>query len=111
MLEELLQLYDVHTYTAYTGREALNLLQRLDRPPTFILSDIHMPDLDGIQLLQAIRANPQLSQIPVIAITAEALADTKTKLKSLGFLDYIPKPISDFASFMALLDSHFGDRN
>jgi len=60
--------------------------------PDLILLDILMPDVDGIQVLQALKQNPSTCQIPVIAVTALARAEDRQSLLSAGFTDYISKP-------------------
>jgi CheY-like chemotaxis protein len=56
--------------TAAHGAQALELLQSGDPHPAVIVADLHMPVMDGWQLLTALRADPELSSIPVIVLTA-----------------------------------------
>jgi CheY-like chemotaxis protein len=56
--------------TAAHGAQALELLQSGDPRPSVIVADLHMPVMDGWQLLTALRADPELSSIPVIVLTA-----------------------------------------
>jgi CheY-like chemotaxis protein len=56
--------------TAAHGAQALKLLQSGDPRPAVIVADLHMPVMDGWQLLTALRADPELSSIPVIVLTA-----------------------------------------
>lgn len=73
---------------ATNGREALSALQR--RPATLVLSDLYMPELDGIELLQETRArHPDTA---VIMITAVTDVSTAVHCLSLGAMDYITKP-------------------
>jgi putative two-component system response regulator len=61
--------------------------------PDVVLLDVMMPQIDGIQILQAIRADEQLAHTPVLILTAST--DTATKLKALnaGATDFLPKPV------------------
>lgn len=60
-----------------------------------VLMDCQMPDLDGFQTTEEIRKlkNPKVSNIPIIAITANAMSDDKIKCIKSGMNDYLPKPI------------------
>jgi signal transduction histidine kinase/CheY-like chemotaxis protein len=57
-----------------------------------VLSDIHLPDGTGFDLLKALRSNPKLAAIPVIAITADATENTRDRIKEAGFDAYYTKP-------------------
>lgn len=78
--------------TVLNGIEALARLQALPNIPALIISDVMMPHMDGFTLLQKLKENPSLCNIPVIMLTA--LADHHHKLKALhtGVDDYITKP-------------------
>ncbi|WP_411841032.1 response regulator [Nodosilinea sp. PGN35] len=60
--------------------------------PSLILSDIHLPEVDGYSLLQQLRADGDTRDIPVVAVTALAGSDNRHKILSAGFDDYISKP-------------------
>jgi adenylate cyclase len=78
--------------TAQNGREALEFLaaQRFD----LVLLDIMMPELNGYQVLQRIRADSVLRYIPVIVISALDEMDSVVGCINLGATDYLPKPIN-----------------
>lgn len=63
--------------------------------PDLILLDISLPEMDGTEVLRQLRADPALAHIPVIALTAHAMAGDREKYLALGFDDYITKPILD----------------
>ena len=78
--------------TAADGVEALQLVSVMR--PDLILSDIDMPNLDGLGLLSALRASPELAGLPVIFLTMYDDMDTFRRTKALGVNDYVNKPIN-----------------
>jgi adenylate cyclase len=63
-------------------------------PPDLILLDIMMPDMDGFEVIQQLKANPETASIPVIFLTAKTEAADETKGFELGAVDYIAKPFN-----------------
>jgi CheY-like chemotaxis protein len=63
--------------------------------PDLVLLDISLPGMDGNEILVRIRADERLHELPVIALTAHAMAGDREKYLSAGFNDYITKPIVD----------------
>ncbi|RYY95748.1 MAG: response regulator, partial [Chitinophagaceae bacterium] len=78
--------------TASDGEEALEKM--LEQKPDLLLSDIMMPRLDGFGLLQKVRANPQLRDVPVILLSARAGEEAKVEGLEAGADDYLVKPFS-----------------
>lgn len=77
---------------ARNGREALNRLA--SKPlPDIVLMDIMMPEMDGFEAMQNIRQNPELRDLPIIALTAKAMPDDQQRCLAAGANDYITKPI------------------
>lgn len=74
---------------AYNGTEALERLR--DSLPDLILLDVMMPDIDGYEVLRTIR---EVSQVPVIMLTAKGEEEDKVKGLELGADDYVTKPFS-----------------
>ncbi|MEN3112338.1 response regulator [Uliginosibacterium paludis] len=77
---------------ARNGREALDRLDR-DPPIDLVLMDVMMPEMDGITAIRQLRARPGHADIPVIAITAKAMADDRRQCLEAGANDYLAKPI------------------
>ena len=77
---------------AMDGLEALKTLEASDRSFDLVLTDMWMPNLDGAELVKAIRANPALASLRVIAVTADV--EMQSKVLSLGFDGILFKPIT-----------------
>ncbi|NDJ60793.1 MAG: response regulator [Chloroflexi bacterium] len=77
--------------TATNGRQALEIAR--DRHPRFIISDISMPELDGWELIEAIKRDRATAEIPVIALTAHAMEGDRAKAIGAGFHNYLSKPL------------------
>ncbi|HMV52118.1 MAG TPA: chemotaxis response regulator CheY [Rhodocyclaceae bacterium] len=60
----------------------------------FVVTDWNMPNMDGLQLLQAIRSNPALAHLPVLMITAEAKKENIIAAAGAGASGYIVKPFT-----------------
>jgi diguanylate cyclase (GGDEF)-like protein len=78
------------TQTAESGRVALEVAR--ERPPDLILLDVMMPELDGLTVLRRLRSSPATASIPVVLLTAKALAEDRVRGLDLGADDYITKP-------------------
>ena len=78
--------------TATNGREALDLLQA--KPFDLVLLDIMMPDMNGYEVLECMRAGAELRNIPVIMISALNEIDSVIRCIELGAEDYLPKPFN-----------------
>ncbi len=83
------------------------LRQALQTRPDLILLDLQLPDGDGVELLQRLRAEPATAAIPCIALSASALPEEVERALAAGFAAYWTKPL-DFDRFHRLLDALFG---
>ena len=83
--------YDLSEYE--TGVEAVEGLP--GNIPDLILLDISLPQMDGTEVLAWLRGQDALKHIPVIALTAHAMAGDREKYLSIGFDEYVTKPIVD----------------
>ncbi|MGQ0529588.1 MAG: ATP-binding protein [Panacagrimonas sp.] len=86
---------------AHDGEEGLRLARTL--LPDLILLDLHLPVLGGEAVLDALRADAALRDIPVVIVSADALPDTITRLRKSGVQDYLTKPLA-VPQVLALLD-------
>lgn len=83
------------------GRKALAFLEK--NLVDLVIMDIMMPDMDGYQAINAIRQNPALANIPVLAITAKALPEDREKIQMAGADDYLSKPV-DYDKLISLVE-------
>jgi len=77
---------------ASDGVEALRALAGDDKPD-IILTDINMPIMDGLKLVQRVRSDDAFAKVPIIVITTEGGAEDRARALSLGANAYITKPI------------------
>ena len=83
--------YDLVEYE--NGHDALEGVRR--ERPALMLLDISLPEMDGTEVLARLRRDPELQGLPVIALTAHAMAGDREKFLAAGFDDYVTKPIVD----------------
>lgn len=77
----------------------------LAEKPDLTLLDIHMPVIDGFQLIKEIRTNQEISSAKVIALTASAMRGDQEKITKNGFNGYFSKPIQ-LQSFLEFIKEH-----
>ena len=98
-------LEDYYIIMAKNGKDALEQLMENNHPsklpstihhlPSLIISDIMMPEMDGMELLKAIKSNDRLKQIPMIMLTARQSMEVKLDSLRIGVDDYITKPFKE----------------
>jgi len=79
---------------AEDGAQALDMIKNADPPFDLIIADWNMPKMTGIELLKAIRADPELKHLPVIMVTAEAQKSRVLEAVQAGVSNYIVKPFT-----------------
>ena len=87
----LLRMQGFDVKEANDGQEALDCLA--DFRPHLVLTDLMMPVMGGVELITHIRANPETSDLPVVAITADATQHSEQMARDAGAVDVITKPI------------------
>ena len=93
LLKELLTASGYDVTTAYDGDEAVNKVKQ--QIPDLILLDIMMPKMDGYQVCEALRANDETKEIPIIFVTAKTeVKDWTHAIFNVGVNSYITKPIN-----------------
>ncbi|TEU15444.1 MAG: response regulator [Anaerolineales bacterium] len=78
--------------TAADGREALGLLA--EHQPDLVICDISMPELDGFATIEAIRADPETQELPVIMLTSRGQERDMQRAREVSADDYLTKPFS-----------------
>ena len=86
----VLRYFGYEVEQALTGDEGLEMAQK--HPPDVILMDISMPGLDGYELTRRLRSTKSTESIPIIALTAHALASDRRRAFEAGCNDFIAKP-------------------
>lgn len=79
--------------TANNGMDGLRLINKIERNPDIILLDINLPDIDGYEVIRRIQQNDKTKNIPVVAISANAMMDERKYALDKGFIKYLTKPI------------------
>jgi signal transduction histidine kinase/CheY-like chemotaxis protein len=83
---------------------ASGVAQALNLVPDLVLIDMHLPDMDGLEVLRRLRAAPSMAHTKMIALSANGVGDDIAEALAAGFDDYWTKPI-DFRQFLAGLDA------
>lgn len=92
--------YELDEYE--TGKEALAGIEA--DPPDLVLLDISLPEMDGTEVLSWLRGREDLEDLPVIALTAHAMAGDREKYLARGFDDYVTKPIVDESTLLDAIE-------
>ena len=92
-LSSVLERRGMEVLTATTGREAISILNS-DRGISIVLMDIMMPEMDGYETMQAIRSDPSMQRLPIIALTAKAMKGDRERCLEVGASDYLAKPVN-----------------
>jgi two-component system, cell cycle response regulator DivK len=91
-------LRDVLEYAGYDVRVARTaedgITSAVSEPPDLVLMDLQLPGIDGMEALRRLRENPRTADIPVVAVTAQAMKHDRERALEAGFNGYVEKPIS-----------------
>jgi CheY-like chemotaxis protein len=91
LMRYLLHSFGHATLSAHNGEEGVAITSR--ERPRLVLCDINMPRLDGYGVVRALKSDPKLRRIPLMAVTALAMVGDRDKILAAGFDGYIGKPI------------------
>ena len=91
LVRDVLQFHGYRIVEAMTAEEGLEIARA--QQPALVLMDIQLPGMDGITALRHLRADPLTRKIPVMAVTASAMARDHQQIMAAGFDGYMAKPI------------------
>ena len=103
VLSDFLQEWRCRILMARTGVEAVQ--QTKEEHPDLVFMDIQMPEMNGLDAIRLIRAEPSLQKIPIVALTALAMPGDREQCLAAGANDYISKPIQ-IARLTEVLNTH-----
>src|ERR1700704_1102409 len=92
LVRDVLQFKGYQTVESETAEEGIRLAR--DKKPALVLMDFHLPGMNGIEALEVLRADPQTSPIPILAVTASAMTEDRQKIIAAGFDGLQTKPIN-----------------
>jgi len=91
MLGKLLELEGAFVDSARSGKAALEIARQKNFD--LVISDISMPEMDGYELLQKLRAIPQMADIPAVALTGYGRTNDVERAREKGFAEHLTKPL------------------
>src|SRR5688572_17647232 len=103
LFRDVLQSAGYRTLEATRGARAVELAT-MDLPD-LVLMDVQLPDMDGLETLGRLRADERTASIPVLALTAQAMAGDRERFLSAGFDGYLAKPV-DIADLVATVECY-----
>lgn len=92
LVRDVLQVKGYATLEAVTAEDGLRLAA--EHKPDLVLMDIHLPGMNGIDALKALRADAATAGIPAIAVTASVMQQDRRMITEAGFDGYVGKPIN-----------------
>jgi len=105
LVRDVLRAKGYSTLEATTGEAGVQLA--LAHRPDLVLMDIQLPDINGIQAFERIRAEPPCAAIPVIAFTASVTLAERNRIMAAGFSAFVSKPI-DVREFLTTIAGFVG---
>ena len=92
LLRDVLEYAGFDVRAARTAEDGISLA--VSEPPDLVLMDLQLPGMDGMEALRRLRESPRTADIPVVAVTAQAMKHDRERALEAGFDGYIEKPIS-----------------
>ena len=92
LLRDVLEYAGYDVRVARTGEDGVTLAVK--EPPDLVLMDLQLPGIDGMEALRQLRESPRTADIPVVAVTAQAMKQDRERVLEAGFNGYVEKPIS-----------------
>jgi two-component system cell cycle response regulator DivK len=92
LARDLLQAKGYTTYEAVNGVDGVRLAK--EHVPDLVLMDIQLPDINGIEAFEQLRADPRTKSIPIVAFTASVTPVDRTRVMLAGFDGFLSKPIN-----------------
>jgi two-component system cell cycle response regulator DivK len=92
LVRDVLQFAGYDVIEAQSGEEGLRVAQQ--DPPDLVLMDLQLPGIDGIETLRRLREGSLGRDVPVVAVTAFAMAEDRERASRAGFDGFVEKPIS-----------------
>ena len=89
----MLKSWEIDVLEAVDGEEALTIVGRENGRLDLVLMDIHMPGMSGYEATRRLRRTYDASELPIVALTAAALATEQARALAVGMNDFVPKPI------------------
>jgi two-component system cell cycle response regulator DivK len=105
LFRDVLQASGFRTLEATTGESAVELV--FEQRPDLVLMDIQLPDIDGVEALERVRADDRFASVPVLALTAQAMEGDRERFLAAGFDGYLSKPVN-IAEFVATVKHYCG---
>jgi CheY-like chemotaxis protein len=92
LASEVLRAAGFTVLEAMTGAEGIQVA--IERLPDLVLLDMRLPDMDGLEVVRRLRADPRTGMLPVVALTAQAMKGDELAARHAGCSGYITKPIN-----------------
>lgn len=106
LFRDLVELSGYDVVELRSGSHAMEVA--LAEKPSLLVLDIQLPEISGIEIIKYFKANEQLKSIPIIAVTAFAMAKDEESIKAAGCEYYMSKPIN-IANFQSVLKSYLAN--
>jgi CheY-like chemotaxis protein len=105
LVEYLLEEGGYRIVKASSGEEALTITRDGQSSPDLILMDIHLPGMDGLSVVRAMKSDARTKKVPILALTAHAMRGDRDRFLEAGCDGYISKPI-DVKTFLSSIEHY-----